>query len=1265
MSQRPPTLIVFAVLVLCAGPVAVRAAEAPPAKAPAFDTVCFDDFYEQQGWPTEAALRDILAEVPGGESRIEKARRHDQDICRLHGLWRLKTAWPADSALRLSLADPRGLRIHVSDGSGGVTLRFFQDFHKVWAAYATVCEEGKPRPTELALLAADGGRYRAMGVGTVELHYGQGQLVLTRGNVRLLSAPLAAPPREVLLDGSAFVRGLAFFAVQGVPPNPHPGWAVRKPLKAAELSWGAIPSPNGFSLTKTGEGAVELAAAERTSNVEAAAAVCRPGLHEFLFEVEDPQPGTGVFLADDAGKPLGRLAFFRDRKTGRTAFGMARPEAREIDRDYDDQVRPVPLAGPRQWFRLAAGAGIVKLWTSGDGAEWSQVEPVVQELTGACTQVGLFCDGGDRARSIRLRRVEVRRLETLHSLVPEAIGRRLDAPAGKADGLAKADNVEEWQRRVARMQPPDVAADVWRRACTLRTLADGAPAWWAQPLLESLLCDALAETEDVAFGLQLLDEAALICNGADWAAADRWAAHVEQLSRLLEHQGSRDPFPAFAHRIVYSPFWAERELPAVAERLLWYDLARRIGENRWDDAAALCRRLRYRGRPNLLERQPSPWSSSLEHLVRCVEQRASQRQAALAPDRPIRTEQDYRHPLIEHWSKEGYNVQKEFQAALEVQAYREACQVITAAGRAAMEGLLPDGHDPRLLVSLPGVIELAMDERPELRRAMQERFGALGQLRLKQAIAVGDAAAVEAIAAQFCGSEAAGEAHGWLGDRHMAAGRLAEAAGEYQRGLRGAAQAQRGGLIARTQLACAMRGEPRDGPINEPVTIGGRKFSAAEFGQLVDEMARSRVRLSRPRTVAMAGRCPAPGPCEVRPWGVVESAGSKKPDNWSTAEIDWPARETAAIVAGETMIVGSRSEQVAFDLATGKKLWQYQRQVVSASRPWPLVAVRPVPGPDRIYIRRSGEVKPELACVDGIDGRLLWSSAPAEYVASDPLVTAQGVWALCASRTEGQKIAVLLTRFDPASGGPLSSVPLVEFQGFLDSVVPAQAAVLDDKIVATVGGTVLCCDLSGRVRWLRRQAWVAPPGSSFYDSRAWLQQRHAPPLVVGSRVYATQPGTWSVECLDLQTGRLVWQSTLSELVGLAGLIRQRLIVETTDGLAGLDPLSGKVLWHHDARDRLEGQLCGPPGGLLYVQTRPDADTTRKEPRITLVWVDPATGRAVQRSVLESPRPAKPLVGPLVTDGNRLWGLFGAADDTARREILEIVVGKGGLARSRL
>ena len=103
---------------------------------------------------------------------------------------RLNLPWPEDTALRFSLIDARDVRWSLWNGNHGVTLQFCNEQSNAWAAYGAVRQGNQPTSKELTLWATDGNRYRRSGLGTLEIHYRQGRLVLKRGDLRLLSVPL-------------------------------------------------------------------------------------------------------------------------------------------------------------------------------------------------------------------------------------------------------------------------------------------------------------------------------------------------------------------------------------------------------------------------------------------------------------------------------------------------------------------------------------------------------------------------------------------------------------------------------------------------------------------------------------------------------------------------------------------------------------------------------------------------------------------------------------------------------------------------------------------------------------------------------------------------------------------------------------------------------------------------------------------------------------------------------------------------------------------
>ena len=222
---------------------------------------------------------------------------------------------------------------------------------------------------------------------------------------------------------------------------------------------------------------------------------------------------------------------------------------------------------------------------------------------------------------------------------------------------------------------------------------------------------------------------------------------------------------------------------------------------------------------------------------------------------------------------------------------------------------------------------------------------------------------------------------------------------------------------------------------------------------------------------------------------------------------------------------------------------------------------------------------------------------------------------------------------------------LLELTDFWSGAVPCRITLADDRIVGTAGGTVFCCDLLGRMAWVRRQIWAPRPDKEESDQAPlWRQHAHEPPLVAGSRVYATQPGVWAVECLDLATGRLLWRRGLLEMTRILGLAQKRLIVGTTGGMLALDAETGDVLWRHDADGLLDVQCCGADGRLLYARLAAGEPRRARQP--VLVWVDPANGRTAAETALDIELPREATFGPLVVAGGRYW-VFTGCDDKSK------------------
>jgi hypothetical protein len=122
---------------------------------------------------------------------------------------------------------------------------------------------------------------------------------------------------------------------------------------------------------------------------------------------------------------------------------------------------------------------------------------------------------------------------------------------------------------------------------------------------------------------------------------------------------------------------------------------------------------------------------------------------------------------------------------------------------------------------------------------------------------------------------------------------------------------------------------------------------------------------------------------------------------------------------------------------------------------------------------------------------------------------------------------------------------------------------------------------------------------------------------------------------------------------MLGTIDRMLVIQTDEGLAAISLDKGEELWHRAIPDLLEGALLGAAGRVIC--TRHFEGT--QIPYATLQWLDGRTGRLLGRQPFWTSSPQHVLVGPLASDGNRIWALAAVADEKGKlapqRELVEL------------
>jgi outer membrane protein assembly factor BamB len=1243
--------------------------DAPPQNLTAdpvrwFGDSCFDELALRVGPPAsrwDECLRPLvdarLIDIGGKAAGMA-----------ISGLVELVPALDEGRVVRMALTNHDRLKLHCWSGASGVTLEFSQSPHPAWAAYASTRRLDALRPGEVALVATDSGRYRRTGQGTVELRHQDGLLVLSRGDVPLIVAPLANTPKQVVFDGSAVLRGLEVVSSGPFPlADDRNGSDAALPDLPAALDWLRHPLAPGQWRTLPG-GGIELQVdgaadgdavphANRAGGDWAATRIDHAAGREIVFEIDDPRPASGVYLGDETGQPLWRIGFFQvegpdhSLEQGRIGYDFSAPGDTRTTFALEGGKGPQALAGRHMWLRLVAGCGSLSCWTSGDGIHWGLALEPLRPLDCRFSTAGVYCRPADGTSSIRLLRLEARPLAKIESLTSASL-------AGRAPVPNEVPDLDDWQRSVYESQPDDVGADDWWRACAVRTLAAGAPPSLANPLLLTLLAKAVVSDETPAERLRLLDEAALIVDGGDATGLAGFVSLYDRLGQALTRQGQRRAYSLLRPRIMASPLATSLDLDLALEGLARAELFELAYRGDWESLGQTCRTIRFFGGG---AEGPSPSESYLSGrkrvlaLVESCERLVAAQLPLLGADAAGRPAQP--HPWVEQVGKEGYNLSTELASALDARAYRDACGVIANAAIGTSEGLLPDAVDRQWFVSLPALVEVALREHPPLAGLLAGEFSQTAIARLRRATADDDFSTVQAVAMQFHGTPPAAKAQRWLGDRALAGGQFTRALAHFSAALRYAPSAEQKQLAARRRLAAAMLGRDLGEPPEEGVQLGDGHLAPDEFERLVADMR------ARGASSAMAGSdkppvtaAPLPARYELRPWARLDNVIAV-PLAASQDQSDLMGRQLAVAVTPSALIVAAPTRIEAYDLADRACLWSFSLEAdSSANLVGPAMTglatpMRPLLAGARLFARQSTAKGPELFALDISNGRLLWRQAAAGPVVGDPLLVEYDLLAPCVAPAGNGLTELSLVTFDPNSGNVRERFPLTRFHALVAGELACHASVAGEMIVITAGGTTIACDLVGRLQWLRRHLWFPPPLDGNHTPC------HVPPLVAGDFVYVAQPGVRAVECLELATGRLCWKRVQSDLDRIVGLAAGRLIVRTRSGWVGLDAESGQPDWYRDQPHWLEAVLFGADGRLMSAEYDHDSDDERADQRGTKnhgarwVWIDGRTGDELARCPLSTSPDAR--VGPLFGAGDRFFGLA-ELEGPGPRAIVELV-----------
>jgi hypothetical protein len=1091
----------------------------------------------------------------------------------LKGVYRLRSPFRAGTALRVSFAPNAEMRLHVWSGSKGVTLALGERPRLGWAGYLAEREPRRPLPRRLSFIGVDENRFQRTGRGVVEVRWQDGLVVLSRGDILLFAAPLATPPEHVILESTTSATVLTGLDLIASAPFPlDESQPVEGPKLAGSHSWKTFDQP-GSEFHKAADGSVQLAANRPSQTARAWFPLASVSPQQIVFAVDEVQPGAGIYLGDQSGQPLVGVEYAISKRHGQLMFGFVNPTQSGTNLDESGSP-PHPLANGRQWLRLIVARDAVKCEASGDGVHWrAALEPFARDERPIVT-VGLYVRAASGASGLQVSHVADEHIE--------------------AFDLADA-------RKSLSNDGPLLAHD-------LRSLSNLA---------------RLRDTRDAATAGRLFDA-------------------IVDLGHAAFHAGHRRPYWLVHQQLYDAPLDNLTNVTLPPDFLVQREILNLIESGDWQALDQTCASVRFFKRaPHAGSAESITELAAAEYgdTMRLVDWAAAQGES-LQTSNPAGSSGAWvqplhrgsRHPLVEPFSRDEFNILSEFQSAVAAGSFKDACEIVVSLKPTSDAAIISEGDDADLFVSLRTAIAAAMRDNTDLRETMIAEFGRVAQVELSQAVRDNNVPAIESIPLRFPATSASADAEMALGDRELARNDILLASIHYAaaRKVGGSAWTD---LSARLRLVAAMQGDAAESPVLDRVRLGEVTLESDEFEQMILRLHNRAAKAGLTSNESNAAASVATKPARY-------SVRAAKASNISEA----PAREVAAVMFGERLLIENQTQNACYDLIAKQPVWATKVDKSSDPPRWKQSSMTPRWSANGVFTRRATSTGAEVVCLDPAAGLVRWRTSPRLTFVTDPIVLGENVLAIAFDSGDEDTLHLQFVHLDAGTGRVRTRSPFVVLRNSWQGRPPCEATIAGDTFLFVGGGCVIAASLDGRVQWLRRQPWVA----NLLAVQA-SASRSTSPLVIGGSVCVWQPGSAGISCLDLVTGRVRWQRVMPGTDRLVALTTDTILLQTTDGLSAIDATTGKTRWFYPSRTLLE-PLAASPSLVLFAEG--DARASQRA-AIQLQWIDSASGNRVARSQLDVSGLRQFEPGPLIAPNNKLW-LLSTGDGSNALRLFELV-----------
>jgi len=1206
-----------------------------------YDATRFTEFDYKAGTPQPDDLKEWFAKTPGYDGEYREMHTNinhrSRKVGGVDGLMAIRAPFREESVLRLSLKPhltSSPLLFHFFHEEEGITLAYYENFNYLWAAYKTQRQPGEPKPDRYTLATTDNYRMQRtelrMG-GQFEIRHCRDELLVIRGDVVVLRAPLVGPIDDAFIEGKAAFHGLDMKRISPPPPKP-PEYPIAEVIKRpADLPW-SEPTQETISLEKLATGSLRINAVEG-SRGWTTTPLPRHGVQQIVLELNDITPGSGVFLGRGDGHVHTVVRFARDTKNNNRLWATFTGNDDHINESGESPHKKLsPYMNKKAWVKMQFVAGHFRWWTSVDGEYWAEPREPRPWLPGNIETLGLHLVGGEFQRGLTLEKITIHRFPALNTLVIAEIQKQTK-PLHNLSGFGA------WEIEVNKGQPEGVSKDRWLAASAVATLAAGCDLPLGKELIRRLVATEAYAELGVEEQFDVLDELSMVAN----VSGD----HEQFLELLREYiataQNAERPFQALRTRVMESPMYVhhpvnERYVPSMKQ-----DLLQSVYSNDPSRTLRLCREIRFY---HLEERLP---------LIEWVESTAArqlpenERGVLLA-----RLKTAWREPLIEDLSKQTYNTLAEFRAMIESGDFADAARQITLLNPDDFDGVAPD-DDPRRLVSIPATVTAALQQYPELRETLRKEFGEVANIRVQRAIGSDDTASIQLATWQFEGTPAASIAHRYLGDQSLANGWFEKAQVEYERALVNAPPLARSEIEARLRMAAAMQGKDIGDPVTSPVQFGDTQLSSKEYEAMIADL-RKHNQIDDSKQAGSKPVAMLPGKLESEKRSAFEGQFGASPNSEATRFtrqelVDWAGRQFAVVVTPQEVLVSNRFQLNCYRRDNLEQKWRgvKPRGNPMRSQEWMGAPMKPLVVGDRVYARLLYGKGPLLACYELESGRLLWDVEPQRenFPVTDPVMIQGRLLVLTVQRGGQEQSSLRIQEIDPQTGETRTDKLLLRLSESWWTKRVATMHVEDEFMVVALGGVSFRCNAQGAISWIRRQT-VTPSE----EDPSWVRQHQQPPLVYKQRLYIAQPGVKTIECVNPETGELHWESIIHDIERIIGVSAEHLIVQSKDTVQALRLSDGQPMWRQNIERLRTASRCSEEGPILVFGLQP-AEKRSGEYDPLAIWLDPTNGEVVETNTFEKLRSREPRLGPMFNVDDRSFVFAGNEHDRPQRDIVEL------------